>query len=245
MRIQKLVASLWLFLLFTPLTVRAGALKIKAKAGGIAIESAIREFNILRNSRDLSEAHSRNGDDWTKLHCGAPSQGKAEVDAEVRTFGDPSLRNALDARAHAIYESANERDARHVFLLTRDNPLSLAGATGTEAVGVFVGGIVARIVASVWTKRGKYSAEYYAGKEGLFFVYESFVFFEGMAPRGAWRNFMGLPAWERRTYFKNDHSVAFAEVRGAGAPPPGSDVARLNDQSLRITALIQLLDRHK
>jgi hypothetical protein len=167
------------------------------------------------------------------------SASAAGNDTEPRTFGDPSIRTAIDARAHAVYDSADKPDAKRVFLITRDNPLSLPAATGTEATGVFVDGFVSRIVANVWTRRGKYSVEYYQGKGGLFFVYESFVFFEDAAPQGAWHNFMGLPGWEGRTYFNDDHSVGYAEFRGRGAPVSRSNGMRLNDQALRITALIQ------
>ena len=167
------------------------------------------------------------------------AQSRSGDDAEVLKSGDPSLRKALEPRAQAVYDSASKPDAKRVSLITRDNPLSLPAAIGTEATGVFVDGNVARIVANVWTRRGRYAVEYYEGKEGLFFVYESFAFFEDTAPRDAWRNFMGLPAWERRTYFNDDHSVGYAEVRGSGAPAPGSDGKRLNDQSRRIAALLR------
>jgi hypothetical protein len=167
------------------------------------------------------------------------SLSSAGDEVQVRTFGDPSIRKAIDDRSHAIYDGVNKPGARHVSLITRDNPFSLPAATGTEATAVFIEGIVGRIVASVWTRRGKYSVEYYYGPEGLLLVYESFAYFEDVAPRGTWRNFMGLPGWERRSYFNADHIVAYAEARGGGAPPPGSDGIRLNDRSRRITSLIQ------
>src|SRR5215470_10066693 len=144
------------------------------------------------------------------LTCNLSVSSSSNED-EVRAFGDPSIRKAIDARAHAVYDNTNKPDVQRIFLITWDNPLSLPDAVGTEASGAFVeGGAVARVVASVWTRHGKYSAEYYQGKNGLFLVYESFVFFENTAPRGAWHNFMGLPAWEGRTYFNEDHSVGYA-----------------------------------
>ena len=38
----------------------------------------------------------------------------------------------------------------------------------------------------------------------LLFVYETFVYFTETAPSDAWRNFMGLAAWERRSYFESE-----------------------------------------
>jgi hypothetical protein len=166
-----------------------------------------------------------------------PSSGNAQD--QLRTYGDSSLRDAIAARAQVTYDSTDKPDAKRVHVMTRDNPLSLAGAAGTEATGVFVRDVLSRIVATVWTNRGKYSVEYYQVKDGPFFVWESFVSFEDAAPRGAWRNFMGLPAWERRTYFNDDHRIVYAEGRGRGAPLAGSDAARLNNGSRRITALIR------
>jgi hypothetical protein len=163
----------------------------------------------------------------------------ADRDPALRTFGDPSVRKAIDARAQALYQSASKPDAKRVFVITRDNPLALPAVVGTEATGVIVEGVVSRIVTNAWTKRGKYAVEFYQGSNGLFLVYETFTFFEDTAPRGAWRNFMGLPAWERRTYFNNDGNIGYAEARGEGAPRPGSDATHLRDQSARLTRLIE------
>ena len=169
----------------------------------------------------------------------APSAARVRADdAELRTLGDPALRAAVDARTRPIYDAAARPDAKRVFLMTRANPLSLEAARGTEATGVVVEGTVGRIVASVWTKSGKYSVEYYRTSQALLFVYETFVYFEEEAPRGAWRNFMGQAAWERRTYFDDRQSVGFAEARGPNAPPPGADGPPLIDRAQRMARLL-------
>jgi hypothetical protein len=160
-------------------------------------------------------------------------------DDDVLSYGDPSLRAAVDARSRPIYEAAAKPDAKRVFLMTLANPLSLPGAQGTEATGVVVEGAFGRIVVKVWTKRGQYSVEYYRTPEALLFVYETFVYFAERAPRRAWRNFMGLPAWERRSYFDERNRIGFAEARGKDAPSPGSGGRRLIAQADRVTKLVQ------
>jgi hypothetical protein len=161
------------------------------------------------------------------------------VQADVRTYGDPSLRAAVDTHSHSIYDVADKPDAKRISLMTRGNPLSFPGAEGTEATGVLVEGSVGRIVVNVWTKRGRYSVEYYRAQDTLLFVYETFAYFEERAPRHAWRNFMGLAVWERRSYFDERNRIGFAESRGADAPPPGSDGTRLIAQAERLAKLIQ------
>ena len=67
-------------------------------------------------------------------------------------------------------ESANKPDAKRLSLLTWDNPMSVPAATATEATSFSLTASTARTVGIVWTHRGKYSVEYYQGKEGLFFA---------------------------------------------------------------------------
>ena len=163
---------------------------------------------------------------------------RAYADGEAKRFGDPSLRTAIESRTRAIYDAANGPAAKRVFLLVPDNPLSRAGAHGTEVTGVAAGGDFIRIVASVWTERGKYSIEYYLGEGSLLHVYETFTYFERAAAPGAWRNFMGLPAWERRVYFRGD-AIGYAEATGAGAPDPGSGGPALRVQAQRLIKRLQ------
>ncbi|MFI5184661.1 MAG: hypothetical protein ACHQNV_09695 [Vicinamibacteria bacterium] len=166
-----------------------------------------------------------------------PMAGVAEP--AVRTFGDPSVRSAVESRTRAIYDAASNQESRRLFLMTRTNPLSVPDAMGTEATGVIVGPVVARMLASVWTKRGKYSVEYYRAEEGLLMVYETFAYFEEAARRDAWRNFMGLAAWERRTYFDARQAVGYAETQGMEGPAPGADGTRLREQVERLARLLQ------
>lgn len=159
------------------------------------------------------------------------------AEADLRTFGDPSLRPAVDARLRAIYDGAARPDSPRVSLLTGRNLLSQPHARGTEVTGVRVGALVGRIVASVWTKDGKYSVEYYRDETGLQLVYETFTYFEETAPSDAWRNFLGLAAWERRSYFDGPR-IGYAEARGRQAPAPGSDAALLRGQAEDLASLV-------
>jgi hypothetical protein len=177
-----------------------------------------------------------------------PVQSTAVNDgASLQRFGDPSARALIDERAHAIYDTATQSNVEQVAVLTRNNPLSLGHATGTEATGYVIDGFIRRIVANVWTTRGRYALEYLQDPSGLVLVYESLAQFEDVAPKNAWHNFLGLPAWERRTYFDSKHTLAYAETCGVGAPGPGADASRLSDQAQRLTALLQrqLVLRHR
>jgi hypothetical protein len=167
----------------------------------------------------------------------APCPVARAVEPDVRTYGDPSLRPAVDARLRTIYDAAARPDSPRVSLLTRRNLLSQAHARATEVTGVRVGTLVGRIVANVWTSDGKYSIEYYRGEAGLQLVYETFTYFEETAPRDAWRNFLGLAAWERRSYFDGPR-IGYAEARGRQAPAPGADAARLRAQAEDLAGLL-------
>jgi hypothetical protein len=117
--------------------------------------------------------------------------------------------------------------------------LALSHAVGTEATATFVGSAIARVVATVWTTQGKYASEYYRTDNRLVMAYETFAYFEEAAPPGAWRNFMGHAAWERRTYFDSRGGVAYAEARGSHAPAPGGGVDQLRLQADRLVRLLQ------
>lgn len=167
----------------------------------------------------------------------AATQAVAAQDA-VRTSGDASRRDAVEARTRAIYEAATQPGAHQVFAFVRDRSIGPDGSLGTEATGVVLDRTIGRIVASSWTAAGKYSAEYYRARDSLLMVYETFVYFDETAPKDHWRNFMGLTAWERRTYFDDHQAVVFAVSRGANAPAPGADAVRLRDQSDRLASLL-------
>ena len=163
----------------------------------------------------------------------------SQPDHAIRTFGDASARRLVDDRTRAIYDRLNSAGTKHVSIVSRANPLALTGAAGTELTGAFIEGTTGRIVATVWTTRGKYDVEFHQAQDGLLLVYETFAYFDEAAPRGAWHNFLGLPAWERRSYFSPAHSVSYAETRGKGAPAPGADGARLIDQAQLLTGMLR------
>jgi len=163
----------------------------------------------------------------------------SQPDEEARTFGDASARRVVDDRTRAIYDRLNAAGTKRVSIVSRTNPLALPGAAGTELTGAFIEGTTGRILATVWTKRGKYDVEFHQAQDGLLLVYETFAYFDEAAPRGAWHNFLGLPAWERRSYFTPAHRVSYAETRGTGAPAPGADGARLINQAQLLSGMLQ------
>ena len=153
---------------------------------------------------------------------------------DERQFGDLSLRPKVEARTRSIYDAGSQPEASRRFLFTADNLLAVPGAVGTEASAT-LGPAGDRLVATVWSKTGKYSVEYYRSPEGLLlFVYETFVYFTDTAPSDAWHNFMGLAAWERRSYFDDSHAIGYAASRGKHAPPPGFGAAELREQVVRL-----------
>jgi hypothetical protein len=161
--------------------------------------------------------------------------GAAASEADERRSGDPSFRPKVEARIRSIYDAASRPDASRSFLFTTDNLLAVADGVGTEGTGVKAGSAGGRLVATIWSKQGKYSVEYYRSQEGtLLFVYETFVYFTDKAPSGAWRNFMGLPAWERRSYFDSGSAIGYAASWGKHAPAPGSGAAELREQAERL-----------
>lgn len=153
---------------------------------------------------------------------------------DERLFGDSSLRPKVEGRTRLIYDAGSRPETSRRFLFTTDNLLAVPEAVGTEA-NATSGSAGERLVATVWSKTGKYSVEYYRSPEGLLlFVYESFVYFTDTAPSDAWRNFMGLAAWERRSYFDGSHAIGYAASRGKHAPPPGSGATELREQAKRL-----------
>jgi hypothetical protein len=164
--------------------------------------------------------------------------GAVAAQEAVRTSGDAASRASVEARTRPIYEAATQHGAHHVFALVRDSSVGPDGSLGTEATGVVLDRAIGRIVASSWTATGKYSVEYYRARDSLLMAYETFVYFDETAPKDHWRNFMGLTAWERRTYFDDHQVLVFAESRGAAAPAPGTDAARLRGQADRLASLL-------
>jgi hypothetical protein len=154
--------------------------------------------------------------------------------SELRTYGDPSIRTATDAQLKRVYELVTGPGV-HIELLTRDNPLQLRNAMGTEVSAAIINGSAGRIVGTVWTK-GKYSIEFYRVGNKLLMVYETFSFFTETAARDTWHNFMGLPAWESRIYYGTQGDVGYAETHGSEAPAP-----EINGKKLQQGA--ELLDK--
>ena len=157
----------------------------------------------------------------------------------LRTYGDPSLRTAVDAQTKRIYDVASGPSSQRIFVITRGNPMRVKEARGTEVTGTVAEGAISRIVATVWTKEGKYSVEFYRAGKTLLMVYETFTFFEESAPLGAWRNFMGLAAWERHVYFDSQQNIGYAEARGLRAPAPGVGGKQLQERAQRLAQLLQ------
>jgi hypothetical protein len=157
--------------------------------------------------------------------------------SELRTYGDPSIRTRVDAQLKMIYERANGPGV-HVELLTRDNPLRLRDAVGTQLSASIIDGSADRIVCTVWTKLGIYSVEFYRVGDKLLMVYETFSFFVESAPPDAWHNFMDLPAWESRIYYGAQGEVAYAESHGSQAPAPVINGNELQQQAERLDKLL-------
>lgn len=145
-----------------------------------------------------------------------------------RTYGDPVVKAEVEPVTRAIYDSAKD----WTFLLRRDNGVA------TEAQGGFVDGKLSRIMASDWTDAGKYQVEFYLRDGALLFAYETFEWFEGREPKAPARNFRGLAAWERRSWFRHDR-IAYAEAAGTDAPMPGQDGERLTARATELKRLIE------
>jgi len=150
-----------------------------------------------------------------------------------KTVGDSAAESAVLAQTRESYG----KNTAQVFLMTSNNVLGLDSPLGTELQGQLVGSDLVRVVATAFTKQGKYAAEYYMRNGNLLFVYETFEYFQERAPAGAWHNFKHIAAWERRSYFRNG-SVAYGASRGKGAPEPG---AHAKDLQVHAHHLAQLL----
>lgn len=159
--------------------------------------------------------------------------------ADLQTYGDPSLLAGVDAQTKRIYDVASGPSSLRFFVMTRRNPLHVKKARGTEVTGTVVDGAIGRMVATVWTKDGKYSVEFYRAGKTLLMTYETFTFFEESAPPGAWHNFMGLAAWERHVYFDPKQKIGYAEARGLEAPAPEVGGEQLQEQAQRLAELLQ------
>jgi hypothetical protein len=157
----------------------------------------------------------------------------------VRRYGDPAARTAIDIQLKRIYE-LTAGPGQQLELLTKDNPLQLRDALVTEVTASLVDGSISRIVGTVWTKQGKYSFEFYRAGGKLLMVYETLAYFPDSAPPDAWYNFMGLPAWESRTYFNDKEEVAFAENHGPQAPAPDHTGGKFREMVDRV---VHMLDR--
>jgi len=156
-----------------------------------------------------------------------------QTDAPEKTFGDREVEGMIQTQTREIYG----KETAKVFLMTSDDVLGLGGSRGTELEGSLVGPDLVRVVATAFTKRGKYGAEYYMRDGKLLFVYETFEYFAKNAPAGAWQNFRHIAAWERRSYFWNG-VIAYGSSRGEGAPEPGNNAKKLHDQGRHVAALL-------
>ena len=142
---------------------------------------------------------------WSLLASGLFAQA---TDAKV-VHGDSTLKTVITPQTRAIYEQGGTSH----FLMTQKNLLGLKEAYATEVRAIQSDGRVNRVIASAWTKQGRYSAEYYLSDNRLLLMYETFEYFTETAAQPAWRNFKGFAAWERRSYF-DDGRIGYAETRG-------------------------------
>jgi len=157
----------------------------------------------------------------------------AQTKSPEKTFGDPSVKETILEETREFYG----KETAKAFLLTDDDVFEVNGSNTTEIEGSLVGANFVRIVASVSTKRGKYGVEYYLRDGRLVFVYETFEYFAKSAPAGAWENFRHIAAWERRSYFRTG-VVAYSAAIGKGAPEPGGDGGKMQEQARRAGRLL-------
>ena len=115
-----------------------------------------------------------------------PCSGTLAQRVDGTTYGDPNLRTVADAQLQKIYERANG-PGEHVEVLTNGNPLGIRDALGTEISGSLAEGSLIRIVGTAWTRRGKYSFEFYRDGDRLLMAYATFTWFAECAPRHSWR----------------------------------------------------------
>jgi hypothetical protein len=128
-----------------------------------------------------------------------------------RVDGDETVRREVEPVVRRIYDAGRDP----VFLLMKSGVPGFKRSKYAEVAAYVADGELCRIVASTWLPRGKYSVEYYLRQGTLLQVYETLVFDEKEAPARVWRNFMHLPAWERRIY-RNGSGGEFVETTGIG-----------------------------
>ena len=186
---------------------RVDAMKLGLRPSGRAIQA-------LRDSYVCSSPHVL----YRMIAClrilaafAALAQPQATTPAAE---GNIAIRSRVDGELKQIYGSAGAR----AFLIRRSGLPGISHARDVEVTAYRSGGELRRVVLSGWTDRGKHSSEFFYRDGALIFVYETLVFFEDAAPRDSWRNFMKMPAWERRVYL-GERLDYYAETTGSGAPP--------------------------
>jgi hypothetical protein len=153
---------------------------------------------------------------------------------ELQVFGDTSVKREITLQTQDIHG----RSTDWVNVFTGRNLTDIAGAWATELRGARMGEEFGRVIVTAWNDYGRYTAEYYVRDSALLHVYETFEYFEGAAPGLVWRNFKGIPAWERRTYFTGSE-VTYAEARGGWGPQPGEDGEVLRAAARRLTRILE------
>lgn len=176
---------------------------------------------------------------WVLL-LGIPLSSVAQEAVPVVSVGDPAYKERIHTTTSAIYEGVE----RWVFGLQKAHGWDLNMAHGVEIQTGFVGEEAQRIIAKLWTDQGIYAVEFYCQAGALLHTYETFEFFEEEAPKDAWRNFKGVAAWERRTYF-DGAQIGYAETKGHHGPQPGTDADRLHERLVRVLAFFARPDDHK
>jgi hypothetical protein len=131
---------------------------------------------------------------------------------------DLELKRQIEAENRIVYKDAQTR----VFRLANHCPPALKLC---EVTGFYLGDSLRRVVVAGWEDRGRRAAEYYLRDGAVTFIYETLEYLPEQAPTGAWRNFKGLPAWERRAYFR-DGKAGHVETEGSGDFPPNDVTVR-------------------
>lgn len=149
-------------------------------------------------------------------------------------YGDASVKASVAPLTRVIYSMEGD----WVFMLSRDSPLAFKEGFAIDLQGKVVGNQIRQLVTSEWRPAGRYSAEYYFDENNLIYVDETFEYYEEASPEDAWRNFKGLAAWERRSYFENG-KIGFAEVVGAGDVAPGSNALHLLEAAHRLRMVLE------
>lgn len=165
------------------------------------------------------------------LLTGTQAQKK---DDQRRTFGDPKQKERIRKKTSAIYEKGGD----WLFILTRQDLLRLNTLEGMELRAIYSDGYFTRVIAMALAEKGKYNVEFYLEKDALLFAYETFEYYLERAPPRAWRNFKGLAAWERRSYFLNSR-IVYAETRGRNAPKAGTGSKALINTANRLIAILK------